>query len=288
MKRLNSLAAAATLAGLAAIVMMPAPTFAQKAPVDYIIGPSDVLGISVFGQEKLSSKYSVSSDGTFEFPYIGRVKAGGLTARAVETDIRDRLAKDLFTNPQVSVVVDQFRSQSVYVLGQVRNPQTLQFTGSLTLIDAIARAGGLTDRAGPEVLVARGSAGGVATPTGSDNAGKPLSGNDPNVVRISIEKLQAGDYSQNISLTSGYIVSVPEAEKVFVEGQVGRTGEYAIRPGMTVRQVIALAGGITDLGSDTRVEITRKMDGKSVVMKNVKLEEVVRNGDMIKVPKRWF
>ena len=288
MKRLNSLAVAATLAGLAAIVMMPAPTFAQKAPVDYIIGPSDVLGISVFGQEKLSSKYSVASDGTFEFPYIGRVKAGGLTARAVETDIRDRLAKDLFTNPQVSVVVDQFRSQSVYVLGQVRNPQTLQFTGSLTLIDAIARSGGLTDRAGPEVLVARGSAAGAATPTGSDSAGKPLSGNDPNVVRISIEKLQAGDYSQNISLTSGYIVSVPEAEKVFVEGQVGRTGEYAIRPGMTVRQVIALAGGITDLGSDTRVEITRKMDGKSVVMKNVKLEEVVRNGDMIKVPKRWF
>ena len=272
------------LACLVAIVTTPVPIAAQKAPADYIIGPSDVLAITVFRQEELSSKFAVGADGAINFPRLGRIPVGGLTTQGVENEVRERLAKTLLKDPQVSVVVDQYRSQKVYVMGHVRVPQTLEFTGSMNLIDAIARSGGLTDRAGVEVLVARGTGSGTDNPAN----GKPLAPNDPNVTRISIEKLQAGDFSQNIPLLSGYIVSVPEAEKVFVEGQVARTGEYPIRPGMTVRQVIALAGGITDLGSDTRIEITRKADGKITVMKNVKLEEVVRNGDMIKVPKRWF
>jgi polysaccharide export outer membrane protein len=285
MKCLNRLVAISAVSWLA-FSAMSRPVVAQKigAP-DYIIGPSDVLAIAVFNQEKLTNKYSVGSDGSFTFPYIGRVAAGGLTVQAVETDIRERLSKSVLKDPQVTVIVDQYRSQQVYVVGQVRQPQTLQFTGSMNLIDALARAGGLTDKAGAEVLIARPSAGAAPTPPSTDAAGPAKS--DPNVIRISLEKLQSGDFSQNVPLLSGYIVSVPQAETVFVEGQVARTGEYPIRPGMTVRQVIALAGGITDIGSDTRIVITRDTDGKKAEIK-AKLDDAVRSHDIIKVPKRWF
>src|SRR5262245_10640212 len=82
------------LVALVATVVLSVTAAAQKVVLsEYIIGPSDVLQISVFNQDKLTNKYAVASDGSFAFPYIGRVMAGGLTVRAVEDDIRDRLGK---------------------------------------------------------------------------------------------------------------------------------------------------------------------------------------------------
>src|SRR5262245_26755650 len=87
----------------------------QRVPADYIIGPSDILQVTVFGQEKLSGKFTVGSDGTFAYPYGDRVKAGGLTAQVVENDIRTRLGKDYLRDPRVSVSVETYRSQTVTV-----------------------------------------------------------------------------------------------------------------------------------------------------------------------------
>ena len=82
-------------------------------------------------------------------------------------------------------------------------------------------------------------------------------------------------------------MTVLPAETVFVQGQVARTGEYPIRPGMTVQQVIVLAGGPTDLGSDRRIEIQRVVNGKKTTIK-AKLDDQVRGGDIVNVPKRWL
>ena len=96
------------------------------AQTDYLIGPQDVLTITVFGEADLSGKYTVEQDGTFTFPLIGRVHAGGVTLRAFEQDLKAKLADGFLRNPQVTVVVDTYRSQRILVMGEVRAPGEYQ------------------------------------------------------------------------------------------------------------------------------------------------------------------
>jgi len=109
------------------------PASAQSA-ADYVIGPQDVLAIQVFDQPDLGGKYTVEADGTFTFPLIGRVKAGALTLRGFERELKNRLADGYFRSPQVTVAVEQYRSQRVFVMGEVRQPGPVVLTGGITLI----------------------------------------------------------------------------------------------------------------------------------------------------------
>src|SRR5262245_16652214 len=86
------------------------------APVtDYRVGPQDVLTITSYDQADLSGKFTVEADGTFTYPLIGRVKAGGLTLRALEESLKTRLKDDgYFRNPQVTVAVEPYKSQNVF------------------------------------------------------------------------------------------------------------------------------------------------------------------------------
>src|SRR4030095_11318221 len=215
-------------------------TAQQRPPTDYIIGPSDILQVTVFDQEKLSGKFTVAADGTFEYAHGGRVRAGGLTAQVVENDIRTRLGKDYLRNPRVSIVVETHRSQSVTVAGEVRTPRVLEYTGPMFIQQALTMAGGPADSAGTEALIIRSNDAGSATQ-----------------ILIDLPKLQTGDVSQNIQLQSGDQVLVQAAGKVFVQGKVVRVGEIPYRRGMTVNQAVTLAGGPTETGSDRRVEIQR-------------------------------
>ena len=87
---------------------------------EYTVGVQDRLAITVFGESDLTRLVTVDSDGTFDFPLIGRVKAVGLTARAIEQDVTSRLKNGYLVNPQVTIEVEAYRSQVVYVTGQVR------------------------------------------------------------------------------------------------------------------------------------------------------------------------
>lgn len=110
-------------------------------PTNYVVGPQDILLVTVFDQEDLGGKFPVDSDGTFTFPLIGRVKAGGLTLRELEAELKKRLMDGFFKDPQLSVGVEQYRSQKIHIVGEVRNPATYPLTGDMSLIEAIARAG---------------------------------------------------------------------------------------------------------------------------------------------------
>ena len=103
------------------LLVSAAPAQAQSAG-DYVIGAQDVLTIHVFDQADLGGKFTVEADGTFSFPLIGRVKAGGLTLRSFEGELKKQLADGYFNNPQVTVAVEQYRSQRVFVMGEVRSP----------------------------------------------------------------------------------------------------------------------------------------------------------------------
>jgi polysaccharide export outer membrane protein len=269
-----------------AVTVGLAPAEATEDPAQYIVGPNDVLAITIFDQPQLTGKYLVQADGTVTFPLLGRVKVGGLSMQEVENGIREDLSKGFLKNPQVGVTVDQYRSQQIFVIGEVRQPGTLEFTGSMTLIAALARAGSTSDRAGAEVVIVRPAVGAppVLDPTAIDRAQQT---NQSQVIRVDLDNLQNGVLAQNMMLRGGDTVFVPRADTVIVTGQVSAPGEHTIRKGMTVRQVLALSGGVTDRGSTGRIQIIRKIDGQDRTI-GVRLQDVVQPNDTIVVRERLF
>ncbi|GAB4512836.1 MAG: polysaccharide biosynthesis/export family protein [Haliangiales bacterium] len=120
----------------------------QQAYVeDTTLGPGDVFEVRVFRQDEMSSEYSVSAEGTISFPLIGVVDAAGRTPAELERDLRARLADGYLRDPQVSVLVKEYNSKKLSVLGEVKKPGTLSFTEGMTVVEAVAQAGGFTDLA---------------------------------------------------------------------------------------------------------------------------------------------
>jgi polysaccharide export outer membrane protein len=247
---------------------------------DYVIGPQDVLSIAVFDQADLGGKYSVELDGSFTFPLIGRVQAGGMTIRDFEAELKNRLADGFFRNPQVTVAIEQYRSQRVFVTGEVRNPGTYPLTGDMTLIEALAKAGSTTQNASDEVLVVRGG-------RGAQGAAQP-DGEGRETVRINLQQLQSGAAAtENLGLRDGDTIYVARAELTYVLGQVKNPGSYPIRSDTTVLQALSLAGGVTPTGAMNRTRIIRAKDGGKAEIK-AKLTDIVQPGDTIMVPERFF
>ncbi|MFB3855540.1 MAG: polysaccharide biosynthesis/export family protein [Vicinamibacterales bacterium] len=255
---------------------------AQAQAGSYVIGPQDVLLITVWDQPDITGKYTVEADGSFTFPMIGRVKAGGLTLRELEAELKKRLSPDYLKNPQVSVAVEQYHSQRIFVVGEVRSPGPMPLTGDMTLIEAIARAGSAMPTASGEVLVVR-------RPAGRNGEAPVLPGEKDatDVITVDLKELQSGKLEGNFALRDGDTIYVPRAETVFVFGQVARPGEYPIQKGTTVLQALSLAGGTTQRAALGRIKIRRRVGGKMTEI-GVKLDDVVQPGDTINVPERWF
>jgi len=251
------------------------PAAAQSS--DYVIGAQDVLTIQVFDQADLGGKYTVEADGTFSFPLIGRVRAGGLTLRACEDELKTKLADGYFRNPQVTVAVDMYRSQRVFVMGEVRQPGPVALTGGMTLIEALARAGSTLPTASGEVAIVRADAPGATAP--AETGGK--------VFHATIRDLESGTLSQNLELRDGDTIFVPRAETVYVFGHVKNPGAYGVQANTTVLQALSLAGGVTEHGAMNRIKVVRIEKGSKRELK-VKLTDVVRPGDTIIVPQRYF
>src|SRR5436309_4536796 len=159
----------------------PQPAPSASPVTDYIVGPQDVLTITSYDQADLSGKFAVEADGTFTYPLIGRFKAGGLTLRATEERLKAKLKDEgYFNNPQITVSVEQYRSQKVFVVGEVRAPGTYAITGDMKLIEALARAGSTLPTASGEVVI-------VHSGTGKPASGPLLpspDGENENVVRV--------------------------------------------------------------------------------------------------------
>lgn len=279
--RLIASPSARVIALLSVVTALTAGVAAQsQSAADYVIGAQDVLAIQVFDQPDLGGKYTVETDGTFSFPLVGRVKAGGMTLRAFEAELKRRLSDGYFKNPQVSAAVETYRSQRVFVMGEVRQAGPVPLTGGMTLIEALAHAGSTLPSASGEVTIVRGMSGAQA-PT--------LPGQKPGVdtVRASIRDLESGSLRQNVELRDGDTIFVPRAEEIFVFGEVRNPGSYPIKAGTTVLQALSLAGGVTPNGAMGRIRIARIVDNAKVEVK-VKVTDVVRPGDTIIVPERYF
>lgn len=245
----------------------------------YLIGPQDILAISVYDDSDLSGQYNVEQDGTLMFPLIGRVKVAGLTTRVVEAEIRRLLLDGYLKNPQVLVAVEQYRSQQIFVIGEVRSPGPYQLTGDMTLIEALAMAGSVTTLAADEVLIIR--------PADSGARRDPDPDPDAHITRVDLSDIRAGTLSQNVRLRNGDTIVVARTQAVYVFGQVRSPGAYTVQKGATVVQALSLAGGVTDRGSTTRIRINRDVDGTKQELK-VQLDDIVEPGDTIIVLERFF
>lgn len=251
-----------------------APPAAPEA--DYVVGALDVLVITSYDQDDLSGRFAVETDGTFTFPMLGRVNAGGMTLRQLENALRRRLVEDgFFRNPQITVAIDQYRSRKVYVLGEVRRPGIYPISGVMRLVEALALADSTLPTAGPEVVI---------IPASDD----PSPAAEDRAVRISLTDLENGDVTLNVLLNDGDTIMVPRAEEIYVFGEVRNPGAYPLRQEeMTVLQALSLAGGVTDRGATGRIDIVRIVDGEKMEIR-AELTDVVEPGDTVVVPQRFF
>lgn len=256
----------------------PPQTFANRSS-DYVVGAQDVLKITVFDEPTMSGSYRVDTDGSVQYPMLGRVTVGGMRVREVEQIIKTKLQDGYIKRAQVAVDVEQFRVRSIFVVGEVRTPGKYPMTPQMSLIEALAAAGSTTDAASSEVMILRPRAG------GNVQALTPEQVDQGNVNRVNLADLQLGRLSQNVTLVEGDTVFVPKAEKFFITGQVRSPGAYTYERGLTVLQAISLAGGLTEKGSNRRIKVIRSVKGKKT-QQGINLADAIQPGDTLVIPQR--
>ena len=244
---------------------------------EYVIGAADVLFISVLGNKDLDTVSSVTPGGKISFPLVGDVQAAGLTAE----ELADRLMRALsekIKSPVVSVSLREINSYRVYVLGGVARPGVLSSKSEITLLQALALAGGVTPGADLTLgYVARGN--------------RRLDADFRTLV-------MQGDLSQNIILKPEDVVVVPTSPKnaVFVMGEVRNPGTIPLEQegGYTILQVLARAGGFSQFAKPSRTVIIREEgSGKQIIPVDVQKiidnpqeakDVVLKPGDVVFVP----
>jgi len=230
----------------------------RLAPTDYRIGPGDVIEVKVHGVEDLEAVIRIPEAGTFDFPLIGAVQAAGNTVPGVEKAIADALRKHYMNHPHVLVFVREFNSYRVSVVGAVTNPGTIIMKkGGCTVVDALAEAGGLTEKAGNELFVTTYDASGGAR-----------------VKSVDLQRLlEDGDLEENPPISPGSSVYVPECGYVFVTGHVEEPGAYPLRKNMTTLQAISTAGDFSNTASRC-VRLVRRVSPNKIEVRKIDLAAV--------------
>jgi polysaccharide export outer membrane protein len=225
---------------------------------EYVIAPNDLLEVAVYEEPDLSVTVRVSQNGTINYPLLGNVKASGLSVCQLQDNIRDMLEKDFLVNPQINVFVKEYAKVSI--LGQVAKPGSYEMKERLTLTQAIALAGGFTETANTKSVKVI-CAGAGKRETLEVDMGRILSKSAPDT------ELKAGD-----------TVIVEEAGQVSIIGQVMRPGIYNLKPGLTVVDAIALAGGFTPIAAQDGVKVIRMLNGGRKTIR-VPVASILRGGD---------
>ena len=264
----------AFILGLLSLVFQAQPAPPAPKTANYVVGPQDVLTVTVFNEPQLSGRFRVENDGAFDYPFLGRIQAGGTAVAEIAALVRSKLADGYLRDPQVTVDVESFRSQNVFVMGEVRAPGKYTLTGSVTLVEALAQAGSVTPAAGSDVLILHPKSANAESPTLVESA-------DAEVQWINLRDIQAGKLLANVTVRDGDTIFVPKAQRFFVTGYVRSPGPYPLEPNLTVLQAISMAGGLTDRGSDRRVQIIRNKK-----QSDAKLTDIVQADDTIVVRQR--
>lgn len=235
------------LAGQLAVVAMGlyaqqrTPAAATR-PESLLIGPGDLLEVDVLREPDLTQHARVRDSGEITLPLVGSVAVAGQSPSEAAARIAEAFRSgQLLKQPQVSVTIVEFGTQSVAVLGEVERPGTVNITTPRTLLDVLAMAGGLTEKADRHITVERGGPWGekisVFLPNGAD-----------------------AELRADVSVHPGDRILVPKAGIIYVLGDVGRPGGYVMQDDsrLTVLQALALAAGINRTAGEKRARLLRK------------------------------
>ncbi len=250
---------------------------ASEVSPDYVIGPEDLLQITVFDVPDLNQTVRVANDGTIGLPLLGRIKASGLTSDQLRDRLETELGKNLLQHPQVSVFVQQYQARPVSIIGSVEKPGLYQITGPRSLVEMISLAGGLAKRntaaAGKTVYVTR--------PGGFKNL-KIVPGMKelaPNKIGIDLKDLL---YTQaqglNIQIEPHDIIAVAKADVIYVAGGgVRKPGAFILedRDSVTVVQALAMAEGLAPNAARRRARIIHTKPDGSHVEQFIDVEKII-------------
>ena len=269
----------------------------------YRIGPRDVLSLTIYagGEKQQEVDLTVSAQGMINVPFIGPIKAEGITVPQLEALITKPLARDYFVNPEVNVLIKGYHSLQYYISGAVNSPGLYEMTSEASLMELIAKAGGVLVDRGNVAYILRSSTEKI---TEGDDVEKLLSTKEP--IKVDLKKLlDQGDMSHNPMLQSGDVVYIPlektlkmAESKIYVEGEVKKPGVFRYQPGLTAMNACILAGGFGKFAAPNRTRIIRQEeegDGQEIIkidLNKVKEGEIpdieLKPGDRIHVPETWL
>lgn len=213
------------------------------APSALVIGPGDELEVTIYGAPDLSGHMRVSASGNISIPLIGYIHIAGLSSSEVEASIEAQLRdKNVVNDPQVAVYVKEYGSSAISVAGEVAKPGSYSALGPHRLFDVLQAAGGPTEKASNRVIISH---------RGQKDVTAVVLSKDPSEMAASNIELQPGD-----------TVIVPRAGIVYVLGEVTRPGGYVMNAtgGITVLQIVAVAGGTTHVASAGKTRLLRKTE----------------------------
>jgi polysaccharide export outer membrane protein len=244
----------------------------------YLLGPDDKLLITVQNHPELTSHPTITAEGTINIPLLGDVTATGYTPSRFAKRLSEMLGRSYLVDPQVDVEVEEYRSQWVMVMGEVRTPRRIPLRGGTRLKEVLAEAGGFGENSGEIITISsRVEASGEYT-----------------TVRVDRSEFESG--ANNPVLRHGDIVDVSRSAWCYLQGEVRSPGRVRIERGMTLLRAIALSGGLTEWADRKQVKVLyspgtepreRLFNLKSIVAGKAS-DPALQGGEVIVVNRRFF
>ena len=234
--------------------------FEMPENLPYTLGAGDILTIDVWDRPQLSAQHVIGPDGHISLPIIGSLKIADLTRNEAITQINYSLS-EIFYNPIVSMRIDKYISNRVFILGRVTDPGPLTFEAPPTLLEAIARAGSLP-------------IGGTGAEKATLTRCAVFRGKE-RMVWIDLKGLLNGNLNLNLRLQRNDIVYIPDSndQLVYVLGEVKNPGAYNLTPEMSFLDAVSLAGGPTRDAAKSRIKVIRT--GQNI-RKNINLYKILK------------
>ena len=242
-------------------------------PNEYRLGPGDVVRVSVYQNPDLTLETRISESGVASYPLLGTVRLGGNTVSQAEKLIADGLRNGNFVKqPQVRVMLLQVRGSQASVLGQVNRPGRYPIeVADMRLSDLLAAAGGIAP-SGADTLTLVGTRDGKPTRQVIDLPGL----------------FRSPSRSDDVIIQNGDVIYVERAPMVYIYGEVQRPGPMRLERDMTVMQALATGGGLNLRGTEKGLRVHRRdADGKLQVIEP-KMDDLLRDGDVVYVRESLF
>jgi len=246
--------------------------FGATTTKEYLLGAGDAVRITVYNNADLTTETRIAEDGSIPFPLLGRVTLADISKPAAEEKLSKLLVDGGYLRQAtVNLTVTDYRSQQVSVLGEVAKPGKYPITAATTVMDALAQAGGISEKGSSSVrLVQHDATGGTRQR------------------EIALDQLVAAQGSADLMVQNGDVIFVSTQPLFYIYGEVQKPGAYPLQRDMTVRQAIATGGGLTLRGTERGLKVSRKGKSGGIEVHKIKLNEPLLAGDVLEIKESMF